>query len=471
MAPFTQVLDVDYSLTPDQTSNMEKIKNFLSSLGDESYEDILTHFAEIPYRFYYDLFVANTSLSDGVKTEICRGHFDVYKHVRMESTIEDGNRTKLTIPTKNYPRFLAPLFEEHLLSKPPAENRQLIFMDEIGNFPDDFVVNTLDFWLDPTSPHYLTYVNFFAMTRGWNFTERYLVPLAQSNDELMWEILSDVMITEIVPEAFLDNLIERDVKFVFLYAWVNELTVDRWNFLRQKIFDRLDSEPEFVARFTYSDIIGPPGREGHPIAELGQSPILEEIFNDESISRSDIVKASFLWQMCSFMDRTDKDDLTDGLFEDFIAENYPMMLTIFDATDTDFEEHFLNYSYDVEFYYDLRNDFGENWWTEMAFYCEDMALWRYPNILDMLRATPEMRQSILQNENVTLDIVRELIPLSDEEFILLAGNNLPIQKDLEAELKAAEQAEHIVHTHFDMEGTPQQRTLTGLREARSLYPR
>ena len=161
MAPFTQVLDADYSLTPDQTSNMEKIKNFLSSLGDESYEDILTHFAEIPYRFYYDLFVANTSLSDGIKTEICRGHFDVYRHVRMESTIEDGNRTKLTIPTKTYPLFLAPLFEEHLLSKLPAENRQLIFMDEIGNFPDDFVVNTLDFWFDPTSPHYLTYVNFF----------------------------------------------------------------------------------------------------------------------------------------------------------------------------------------------------------------------------------------------------------------------------------------------------------------------
>lgn len=460
-------------LTHNWYDKIVTIENLLRGLGNDGYEDILTHFNEIPIHFYRDLLIANTILSEELKANICDAHFEqIQEGIRYELTPKiSPDYCDLIVEYHYhmvYPQFFERSFENFLRSTVTV-NPHYYLRDFLLENGEDFYGRTIDIWLNPDLSDTAYSENFFSFCElmSWDFIERHLIPLALANDDLMWDILTEGQPRNIIPEAFLDRLIERDVKFSFAYTWFKKLTTERWSLIREKIFDRLETDPEFVARFTYSDAMG------HDFQDYSATPIFREVFkNTASISRADIIKASFLWQMSTTLELqiTNKTkSLTPARYLDFVAENYSLLLKLFE--DTRVEYRFLSYGYPGRFYLSLGREFSPKWWMNMAARGTDMSIWRHPASLSRLRISPEMRTMLLMNENITLDIVNALDPLSDEEFVLLMRNPLPIQKALEAEMNIANQAESTVYAHFYIEGTPQQRVLAALRESRSLYPR
>lgn len=467
-----------YVVTQHWFSGIKAIKNFLSSLGDESYNDILTHFDEIPSYFYYDLLIANTTLSDEVKADICDAHLEqLGRKFKEELVLSNDDDEDLTVRRTThgffaYPKFFERAVENSLRAETEEDDEsddededKYLNMFVYWKFGEDFYVRTADLYLRPDSEYFEDNFDFLVHERSWNFIEHYLVPLALEDDGLMWDILRVAQFRHIIPEEFLDRLIEQKVKFMFAYAWFDDLTVEYWQLLQRKIFNRLDTEPDFVARFTYEDALGT------RVIGYRRSPISRRVFEGKNIPRHDIIKASFLWQMSSSLDKEEVYDKTGNLYNDFVAQNYLLLLKIFDANERTIEELFFAYAYKTNFYLNLWRRCSDVWLTGMANLGVDMNFWRSPELLRKLRATPELRKNIVQNTHVTLDIIQELEPLSEEEFLILLENPLPVQKALEDEMNIANQADSIATTHFDMDGTPQQRALTALREFRSLYPR
>lgn len=438
-------------------------KQLCRSFGDESRDFLLERFDEIPWELYYDLLIANTTLSEDVKREICNLHIDkILDPVRSEVVEVAGNfyiEKRIEVFRGKYPPFFEQAYEEYL-SRNPVQTFPLYFIE---NFSEDFFARTIDIWLNRESEHFGDNINGFAHTRSWTFLERYVVPAVFGEDSDpadVWIFLFPAQYRRIIPESFLDRLIEKDVKYSFIYAVVvPEITKEYINLVQRKIFNRLDRDAAFVARFKYQDLS----------PDDVEIPITETFFNREPTLRAQVIKTAFLWLLAGEVFDGKTEDVSDGVYEKLIVANYPMLISILENK-RQVAERFLSMSFEPETFISLGDYLDQGWWLMLASSYRNMRLWTYPKMLRIVRSSPNLREALLKNTNLTLNIVELLDPISYDETLILLGNPLPVQKAFDEELRTATQAEDVLRSYFESEGTPHLRALSGLREAKSFYP-
>lgn len=458
-------------LIVENDTDFEACKTMFQLLNDSVGEKIIAHFKKIPVMFYYDLFFANRELSDAMKAEICRHHFAKIRGiVKIETTIKPSDRPgifhfehQFEAEHMRYPAF----FEEGCEIFLRADRENYIPVRELLNFSEEFFIRNLEQLLrthdNQASVRWVAVndIRELCVHMSWDFIERYILPIvlelqSPSRQRSIVALIAPTFHRGIIPRETLEQFLESYPETYLALFETKILTQKLFAHLKRDIFDRLDYDEEFARQFTYDTL-----------DDVKKAPFSRASLDRTDIPHNKIVKAMFT---CYLIDLI-KVDATEGDLERLVTENYELIIALaqdeFNEYFNDYEYHFCRDNFSSEFYREFYHLFSDDFWKYLCGYYGNPHFWRDLFILNEVRRRGTLAD-LLQNPHITLDIIQALGELTSEEVLILANNSMTTQKALENERLVAEYAEEV---GLDIPNPAYRRALTGLREARSLYPR